>query len=195
MKARRSILTDWIKPARSFPLLALLLLLTEKIGRVRFVLLFLLPLFLTGTLAILAFIIVLWPWAIVMLWHKTLTVMAKPAFRVIAVSLIVVLGFLLYLARTYMRPIYGIAEVCIGIATCWAALSYSNLSLRALPASLAMIGGVYIIIRGFDNIIDDKSLIDPFTNSVASVGHTNEAQLDSSAEQIDGRNAHDSEEH
>jgi hypothetical protein len=107
-----------------------------------------------------------WPWTIVFFWEQVLTIVANPVFRTIAVILLVISGFLLYLARTYMRPFYGVAEVFIGIATCWSGLSYPNPSAKILSASLAVVGGIYIIIRGFDNIIDDKSLTDPFMQPV-----------------------------
>lgn len=188
MKARKSVLLDWIESqSESSFLLVLFLLVRGGVGRIPLFILLFLPLILIGLVAVLALIIVLWPWAIVMMWQKSLTIMAKPALRVIAVSLIVVFSFLLYLARTYMRPIFGVAEVCIGIATCWGGLSYANPPLRVLPASLAVVGGIYIIIRGFDNIVDDKSLIDLFTNPPATVEQAKEVQVDSSAEQIVGR--------
>jgi hypothetical protein len=50
-----------------------------------------------------------------MMWQKSLTIMAKPALRVIAVSLIVVFSFLLYLARTYMRPILELLKSVLAL--------------------------------------------------------------------------------
>jgi hypothetical protein len=113
-----------------------------------------------GVIVMIALLILLWPLPIVFFWQQVLTIVANPIGRVGAVILLVLSGFLLYLARTYMRPIYGVTEVFIGIATCWVGLSYPNPSAKALSASLVVFGGIYIIIRGFDNILDDKTLTD-----------------------------------
>jgi hypothetical protein len=113
-----------------------------------------------GVIVMIAVLILLWPLPMLFFWQQVLTIVANPILRVCAVILLALSGFLLYLARTYMRPIYGLTEVFIGIATCWGGLSYPNPSGKALSASLAVFGGIYIIIRGFDNILDDKSLTD-----------------------------------
>jgi hypothetical protein len=167
MKARRSVLNDWVNSQfQGLELMGLLLLIRgfPKLG----VLLMLLPILLLLLVGVVALLILIWPWTIVLLWEKGLVLVANPALRVIAVILLAISGFLLYLARTYMRPIYGVAEVFIGMAACWGGLSYPNPSAKALSASLAVVGGIYIIIRGFDNMIDDKSLIDLFTQPKGS---------------------------
>jgi len=119
-------------------------------------------------IVLIAILMLLWPWLLVFFWQQVLTGVANPILRVSAVVLLALSGFLLYLARTYMRPIYGLTEIFIGIATCWVGLTYPNPSAKALSASLAVFGGIYIIIRGFDNIVDDKSLTDPFTQPNAT---------------------------
>jgi hypothetical protein len=121
-----------------------------------------LPLFLISIVALLT---LAWPWPIIFLWQRVLVIAANPILRTVGVILLLLSGLLLYLARTYVRPIYGLVEVLIGIATCWVGLS--NPSAQAISASFAVVGGVYIIIRGFDNIVDDRSLTDPFISPAA----------------------------
>ncbi len=115
-------------------------------------------------IALLVVLVLAAPWTITFFWEQILIIAASPLFRGIAVFILLITSFLLYLARTYMRPIFGLAEVAVGIATCWGVLS--NPPANTLLASLAVVGGVYIMVRGFDNIVDEKSLTAAYTQTV-----------------------------
>ena len=119
-----------------------------------------LVLFLEAGLAITFFSVFAWPWFLREYWQKLIAFTASPGNRAAVIAGLVVAGFLLYLARTFMRPFYGAVEIVIGITSCWVGLSNSSANTHTLSATLSVIGGVYIIIRGFDNLIDDKSFND-----------------------------------
>jgi hypothetical protein len=100
-----------------------------------------------------------WPWVLAGFWQTILIAVASPWVRILAVGVLILASFLLYLARTYMRPIYGLTEIMVGVTSCWVGLSDPRPNV--LSASLAIIGGIYIFIRGFDNLIDEQSLLAP----------------------------------
>ena len=114
-------------------------------------------------IAQIVFVILLlgWSWLFIGLWDSILSVVASPWWRVIAVMILLGTAFFLYMLRTLMRPIYGLAEIIFGITVCW--LSFTYPSNATFATSLAICGGVYIIVRGFDNVIDDKSITNPPT--------------------------------
>ena len=102
-----------------------------------------------------------WSWLLIACWEYILSVITSPWWRIAAVTILFGTGFFLYMLRTLMRPIYGLAEIIFGITVCWASFSYP--SSKTFATSLAICGGVYILVRGFDNVIDDKSITDPPT--------------------------------
>lgn len=95
-----------------------------------------------------------WPFMVTKFWEDVRGVTEAEGPRLLVVFVLAVGAFLFYLARVYIRPFYGLAEILIGAAACWAGLG--NRSVGALAGSLAVASGVYIMIRGFDNLIDDK---------------------------------------
>lgn len=118
--------------------------------------LLLLSLFEIIMIGLIAITLFLWPWVLVLFWARIIAFTVYPETRLLVVVLITITGFLLYLARAHMRPLYGLAEIMIGAATCWAILG--NTSASKLVAGFAMAAGVYVIVRGFDNLIDEESL-------------------------------------
>jgi hypothetical protein len=64
-------------------------------------------------------------------------------------------GGLLYLARRYFRLYYGMFECCVGAATLWAAVSRPDVDRFAL--ALGLMGGIYVIVRGLDNMAQAKA--------------------------------------
>lgn len=126
---------------------------------------------------LIALLLVAWPAALVFFWQNIIAHLHSTPLLILAVLASLLVGFLLYLARVFMRPVYGLAEVIIGFIACWAGFSKAitggasanpvgddiiiNWSANVLSTVVTVIGGVYIIIRGFDNIIDDTSLLPP----------------------------------
>jgi hypothetical protein len=80
--------------------------------------------------------------------------MVSPWMHAFATAILILIGFLLYLARTYMRSLYGAAEIVVGAAACWVGLGHP--STNGLTGSLAVAGGVYIIVRGIDNWVQGR---------------------------------------
>jgi energy-converting hydrogenase Eha subunit A len=70
------------------------------------------------------------------------------------------LGFALYWLRGRMPFVYGILETVVGTL----AIFYAIQSPAALPAKLiALLGGLYIVVRGLDNM--DKGLPNPLRST------------------------------
>jgi hypothetical protein len=90
-----------------------------------------------------------WPFALAKFWQPLSEAMVSPWLRIFTTAIFVSIAFILYLARTHMQHIYGAAEILVGAVACWTGLGYPSTS--ALPGSLAVAGGVYIIVRGIDN--------------------------------------------
>jgi len=156
MKIRRLVIRDVVGRHSTFAAITSLIL--AVIGSTWLAYLVLLLIYLEIALILVAILsLFAWPWVIAGFWQKILIAVTSPWLRTLAVAILVIAGFLLYLARTYMRPVYGLAEIMIGITSCWAGLSDPRPNV--LSASLAIIGGIYIIIRGFDNLIDEQSLL------------------------------------
>jgi hypothetical protein len=114
------------------------------------------------TVSLISLLVIVLPWLPIILWESILEITANVYLRIIVLILLTIIAYLFYLARTFARPVYGLAEVIVGIATCWGGLSYSAPNAHPFTASLAVIGGFYIIIRGIDNMIDEKSLTESF---------------------------------
>lgn len=113
------------------------------------------------SVAILVILLLAWPVALYANWNFIPTALVGHNYgRALVVGLLLFSGFLLYLSRVYMRPVYGFIEIFIGCMSCWSALTYP--SGTTLPATLSLVGGIYIIIRGFDNMIEEKFLTDPY---------------------------------
>lgn len=71
--------------------------------------------------------------------------------------LVPILGYLLYIIREKQRLTYGFFELGIGVIICYAVLFPSlNLAIPALTIDLnnllQIAGGIYVMVRGFDNI-------------------------------------------
>jgi hypothetical protein len=66
------------------------------------------------------------------------------------VALLIVTACLLYWAKTKMQAVYGAAEFVVGLLSCWIGLAEQKKD--DLAASLAIIGGVYILVRACENV-------------------------------------------
>ena len=65
---------------------------------------------------------------------------------------------MLYEVKRHLRGCYGAAESLVGVASCWAGLSYS--SRTDLPAALAVVGGVYLIVDGIESMAHSDNVFD-----------------------------------
>jgi len=68
------------------------------------------------------------------------------------VALVVVAGPALYALRGRMRLAYAVAEVTVGYITASGAFFGKNVNTDRGKQVLALLGGVYIIVRGLDNV-------------------------------------------
>jgi hypothetical protein len=115
-----------------------------------------------------------WPWILVGSWQRIGLLVASPWLRGVAVATFFVAGFLLYLARLYMRPLYGLAEIILGVVACW--VSLSDLTKGALATTIVLTGAIYVMVRGLDNLIDDESITASKNSNDDSVGVSKEVR-------------------
>lgn len=104
--------------------------------------------------------LVLWPWILKDRWPKLVGFATSDEKRLLVISILLAASFLLYMLRVFMRPLYGVCEIIIGMMSCWSGLK--NSSPIALSATVSFIGGIYIMVRGFDNFFNDKYLTDKY---------------------------------
>ena len=96
--------------------------------------------------------VLLWPIALEQTWTYMKEYMASsPLSRSIGLALLVIVACLLYWAKTAIQAVYGGAEFFVGLLSCWIGLSEPK--SNDLATSIAIIGGVYILIRGCENIL------------------------------------------
>ena len=100
-------------------------------------------------IVLLSIAIIGWPILLAGLWDQFRGAMTSPWLRGVALAGLLILGRLLYYARERMQSVYGVVEVCIGAAACWAGLGHTQVSGFASGITLA--GGIYVIVRGLDN--------------------------------------------
>ena len=93
-----------------------------------------------------------WPFALVRFWSYITSAAHSPWKRILITVGLTVLGVSLYLARSFARSLYGVAEMLAGVAFCWAGLVPPVSSGRWGPAG-SIVGGIYIIVRGMDNLL------------------------------------------
>jgi hypothetical protein len=67
--------------------------------------------------------VLFWPAAQVTFWEQISTAAQVHWIGFFAAAVCLLIGFLLYLARRYMRGLYGVSEVFFGAAACWVGLS------------------------------------------------------------------------
>jgi hypothetical protein len=102
-----------------------------------------------GLLIVGVILLIVWPFILAAFWQRIIQAMGTLWLRAIATAILFVMSILLYVARRYIRPVYGLAEIILGVAACWVGLSPN--SSNTFSATLSLIGGIYIIVRGIDN--------------------------------------------
>ena len=100
----------------------------------------------------LALDLVSWPAFAVLLWKDIVAAVNTPGIRFAITIGCALLALLLYGARRVAPQIYGIAEIFVGLAVCWAGLApRPTESHEALAGVLAVAGGIYLIVEGIEN--------------------------------------------
>jgi hypothetical protein len=100
--------------------------------------------------------ILLWPVVLAAFWQPIYTAAQMLWIRVVATVVCLLIGCLLYLARTFMPPVYGVAEIMVGAAACWAGLGKPS-GGAALSGALALAAGLYVIVEGIVNVVKGLS--------------------------------------
>jgi hypothetical protein len=95
----------------------------------------------------LTLLLALWP--VLLSWPQILRLQNHLYGRVILFSCALGLGYILFLTRKRFRRLYAISELVAGALACWAGLNATHLSV--FSPSIALAGGIYIIVRGLDN--------------------------------------------
>jgi len=67
--------------------------------------------------------VLFWPATLVAFWEQISTAAQVHWIRFFAAAVCLLIGFLLYLARRYLRGLYGVSEVFFGAAARWVGLS------------------------------------------------------------------------
>lgn len=100
----------------------------------------------------------LWPFLLLGTWsYAYQTLQSSWVFRIIAFLVLMLLGWGMYLLRESFRIFYGSAEICVGATMCW--LGVNAATADALPSVIAIVGGVYVIVRGLDNYFQGMKAI------------------------------------
>jgi hypothetical protein len=110
--------------------------------------------FQVATIAVLVLIVLLvaWPLLFGAMWGRLRAPMLESVWwRFLGVGCLGLVALGLYLARRYYRVVYGMAEIAIGLAACWAALGAAT--APPLVVALTLASGVYVIVRGVDNAV------------------------------------------
>jgi hypothetical protein len=100
-------------------------------------------------------VLVTWPITLIFFWDW---ISAATAHRSLARNLATfvcgIFAFFLYGLRNGEPLLYGLAEISTGLMVCW--LGLGQAAEQRLPATLALVGGIYVIIRGLDNCSHQK---------------------------------------
>lgn len=97
-----------------------------------------------------------WPIAMISFWHSITEAAKSPLMHIAESGACLVLAVLLYCIRASMlRSAFGLVEIIIGVVMCWAGLGASSGPLQSPPltGTIAIVGGIYVIVRGIDNIM------------------------------------------
>ncbi|MDT4968652.1 MAG: hypothetical protein QOJ64_3389 [Acidobacteriota bacterium] len=103
--------------------------------------------FLSATLLAL---VLVWPVPLAAKWDEMSRLATNWKMRAVITLGCGIIGTLLYITRETMRTLYGIAEILVGLAACWVAIGQSSKS--GIEGAITLGSGLYIIVRGFDNI-------------------------------------------
>jgi hypothetical protein len=108
--------------------------------------------FLSATLLTL---VLVWPVPLVAKWDQ-MSKLATTDWKMRALITLAcgIIGALLYITKKAMRTLYGIAEILVGLAACWVAIGQNLKS--GIEGAIALGSGLYIIVRGIDNILKAK---------------------------------------
>jgi hypothetical protein len=95
------------------------------------------------------------PWLLAGWWEEIVKVTDNPVTRVFAVLLLLLVMYLCYRARKYHQRAFGITEILLGLAGCWAGLDKKP--EEAFAGSLAVVAGIYLGVRGITNISEGRA--------------------------------------
>ena len=93
-----------------------------------------------------------WPIALSGLWTRLSGFASSPTNCTILTLASILAGVFLYRMRTRFRMAYSLAEMMVGAGACWVA--FANAKSDRIAGPLALIGGIYIIVRGCDNAVE-----------------------------------------
>src|SRR5947209_16999596 len=77
----------------------------------------------------------IWPFVLADIWKWLIAIATSTERRLIVLPFLLAVSFILYLMRTWIRPVYGGGEIIVGIATSLNVLSH--LDSKPIPADLA----------------------------------------------------------
>jgi hypothetical protein len=104
--------------------------------------------------------LIFWPAYVVLGWNGITTAASNTSMRFGMTVGCGFLAYVLYEMRGFAPKIYSQSEIIVGLAMCWLGLHPSQsspspqaslLSSDQLIKALAVIGGIYVIVRGLDN--------------------------------------------
>jgi hypothetical protein len=95
-----------------------------------------------------------WTFILIWAWPRLRGTMDLLWVRILMMVAAALTGGGLYLMRRKFQRYYGIGEICVGMAVCWGIISQAPAS--GLAASFGLAGGVYIIVRGLDNLLGEQ---------------------------------------
>lgn len=91
------------------------------------------------------------------LWQEITKAMTDPIVKVFATLILFFVMLLCYRARKYHQRLYGVTEVILGLGGCRVGLGKTTDGQYA--GSLAVVGGIYLGVRGITNISEGRGTI------------------------------------
>jgi protein-S-isoprenylcysteine O-methyltransferase Ste14 len=106
-------------------------------------------------------ILVFTPWFPATVWKNITEAVSNTSSRFIATLILLLVMFLCYGARKYYQLYYGCIEIVLGLVGCWVGLGKTTAGgYDQYAGSVAIVGGIYLGVRGFINIFESLAAAD-----------------------------------
>jgi hypothetical protein len=103
-----------------------------------------------GAVIMFSVTVIVWPVAVITLWKSITVAAVSPWMRAGEVAICIIFACILFAVRSsWLRPVYGLAEVILGVIACWSGLRAAS---ERFQGGIAIAAGIYVMIRGLDNV-------------------------------------------
>ena len=105
-----------------------------------------------------AVVLLAWPLLLASVWPRIAPAMASPVWRALTTVVLCQVAVLMFAVREDFRRLYGFAEAVGGVVAIWFALGVTP--AEPTTTTFGVLGGVYILVRGFDNLARGQETIE-----------------------------------